>query len=80
MLGEAKMLNDTKNSIISAILVHGANNGLKSAGHHLCRYSGAFIAKDTGSDAEAIATLSEIVVAEHVIAQRIPVARVEQIA
>lgn len=77
MLGETQTLDDIENSMVSTILVHSAHDGFEGAGHHLRRHNSAFVTKDTGVNTKAVTESSEVVIAQNVLADRIPVAGVK---
>lgn len=77
MLGETETLDDIENSVVSTILVHSAHDGFEGAGHHLRRHNSAFVTKDTGVNTKAVAASSEVVIAQHVLADRSPIAGVK---
>jgi hypothetical protein len=75
MLGESKVFDGKKHMAISTVLIYGIDYGFRGNNHHLFRHDRAFVVKHAGINTESVATLSEIVIAEHFVAQRIPVNR-----
>ena len=74
MFGETEVVDDAKNSVVSTVLINGADNCFEGAGNCLCRGHSAFFAKDTDIGTEVTATLSEIAIAQCAVAKCSPVA------
>jgi hypothetical protein len=73
MLRKSEVYDGTSSYIVSAVLVDSTHDGFDSVGYHFRRDDGTLVAEYATVYAEGVAKASEILVAEHVVAQGRPV-------